>query len=130
MGEKEGGAMIDQGYFADKLNDERQRAVKTLGWADNELKSHDMSIQEAMPDSADDEIADSATETLTMELDASYQRRATSRLNAIDSALQRIRLGQFGTCVNCGKEISRARLEAIPWTPYCRDCAQELEVLD
>ncbi len=122
--------MIDQGYFEEKLNDARQRAVKTLGWADNELKNHDMSIQEAMPDSADDEIADSATETLTMELDAAYQRRASSRLNAIDSALQRMRIGQFGICANCGMEIARARLEAIPWTPYCRACAQDLQALD
>ena len=122
--------MIDQDYFEDKLNDERQRTAKVLGWADDELKNHDMSIQEAMPDSADNEIGDSATETLTMELDASYQRRAGLRLNAIDSALQRIRLGQYGTCVNCGKEIARARLEAIPWTPYCRDCAMDLQALD
>lgn len=122
--------MIDQDYFESKLQDERQRAMKTLGWADQELKSHVMSIQEAMPDSADNEIADSATETLTMELDAAYQRRATSRLYAIESALQRLRLGQYGVCITCGKEISRARLEAIPWTPYCRDCAQEQEVLD
>jgi RNA polymerase-binding transcription factor DksA len=122
--------MFDQSYFEDKLQNERQRAIKTLGWANDELKNHDMSIQEAMPDSADNEIADSATETLTMELDAAYQRRATSRLNAIESALQRMRLGQFGTCINCGKEIARARLEAIPWTPYCRDCAQDMQALD
>lgn len=122
--------MIDQGYFEDKLNDERQRAVKIMGWADSEFKSHDMSIQEAMPDSADDEIADAATDTLTMELDSAFQRGAAARVTAIDGALQRMRLGQFGTCVNCGKEISRARLEAIPWTPYCRDCAQDLQALD
>jgi RNA polymerase-binding transcription factor DksA len=122
--------MIDQGYFEEKLNDARQRAVKTLGWAEDELKNHDMSIQEAMPDSADNEIGDSATETLTMELDAAYQRRASSRLSAIESALQRMRIGQFGICANCGREIARARLEAIPWTPYCRDCAQDLLALD
>jgi len=122
--------MIDQGYFEDKLNGERERAVKTLGWAESEFKNHDMSIQEAMPDSADNEIADAATDTLTMQLDSAYQRRAAARVNAIDGALQRMRMGQFGTCINCGREISRARLEAIPWTPYCRDCAQDLQALD
>lgn len=130
MGEKEGVPMIDKGYFEGKLKDERQRALKTLGWAEEEFKSHDMSIQEAMPDSGDDEIADSATDTLTMELDSAYQRRAASRLNAVDSALQRLKLGQYGLCVNCGKEIAKGRLEAIPWAPYCMDCARELEVLD
>ena len=122
--------MIDQGYFAGKLNTERQRALKILNWADEEFKDHPMSIQEAMPQSGDDEIADSATETLTMELDSAFQRRAASRVNAIDSALQRIKLGQYGVCVNCGKEIAKGRLEAVPWAPYCMACAQELEVQD
>lgn len=120
--------MIDKGYFESKLKAERQRAVKTLGWAEAEFKDHPMSIQDAMPQSGDDEIADAATDTLTMELDSAFQRKAAGRVQAIDSALQRMRLGQYGLCVNCGKEIAKGRLEAIPWAPYCMTCAQELEV--
>ncbi len=122
--------MIDKGYFEAKLKDERQRALKTLNWASEEFKDHPMSIQESMPNSGDNEIADAATDTLTMELDSAYQRRASSLLGAIDSALQRLELGQYGTCVHCGQEITQGRLEALPWVPYCITCAQELEVQD
>ena len=43
-------------------------------------------------------------------------------LRAIEDALARIRHEEFGTCGECGEPISKARLEAVPWTTYCRDC--------
>jgi DnaK suppressor protein len=43
-------------------------------------------------------------------------------LRAIEEALVRIRIGTFGTCEACGNPISRARLEAVPWTRHCRNC--------
>jgi len=45
-------------------------------------------------------------------------------LRAVDGALSRIRQGTFGICGTCQKPISRARLEAVPWTRHCRDCKE------
>ena len=45
-------------------------------------------------------------------------------LRAVDGALHRIRQGTFGICEICQKPISRARLEAVPWTRHCRDCKE------
>jgi DnaK suppressor protein len=45
-------------------------------------------------------------------------------LRAIDDALARIRHEEFGICVECGQPISKARLEAVPWTRWCRDCKE------
>jgi len=45
--------------------------------------------------------------------------RATLRL--VQDALKRIDDGTYGTCIDCGRRISEARLEAVPWTPYCRE---------
>ena len=45
-------------------------------------------------------------------------------LRAIDGALGRIKQGTFGICETCQKPISRARLEAVPWTRHCRDCKE------
>lgn len=41
----------------------------------------------------------------------------------ITAALQRIAEGDYGTCAKCGAEIGAARLDALPYTPFCRDCA-------
>lgn len=43
-------------------------------------------------------------------------------LRAIEDALARIRNERFGLCEECGEPISDARLQAVPWTRWCRDC--------
>jgi len=45
-------------------------------------------------------------------------------LRAIEDALTRIRHEEFGVCEECGQPISKARLEAVPWTRWCRDCKE------
>lgn len=40
-------------------------------------------------------------------------------LEEVQDALRRIEDGSYGKCVVCGRQIEPARLEAIPWTPYC-----------
>ncbi len=41
----------------------------------------------------------------------------------IRAALARIADGSYGECARCGAEIPQARLDALPWTPLCRECA-------
>ena len=41
----------------------------------------------------------------------------------IRAALKRIRDGEYGICVRCGAEISSERLDVLPATPLCKDCA-------
>lgn len=41
----------------------------------------------------------------------------------IEAALERIATGQYGTCMVCGAEVAAARLDLLPWTPFCRDHA-------
>ena len=44
----------------------------------------------------------------------------TRTLEQVQDALQRIEEGTYGLCIDCGRPIEPARLEAVPWTPYCR----------
>jgi RNA polymerase-binding protein DksA len=46
-------------------------------------------------------------------------------MRAIEDALARINRGSFGVCEVCKQRISKARLEAVPWTRVCRDCKEE-----
>ncbi|MEM6655124.1 MAG: TraR/DksA family transcriptional regulator [Planctomycetota bacterium] len=48
-------------------------------------------------------------------------------LGMIEAALERIELGTFGICTDCGGVIPKARLNAIPFTPLCVKCAAKLE---
>ena len=44
-------------------------------------------------------------------------------MRRIAAALQRLESGDYGICVKCGAEIGEARLDALPYTPFCRNCA-------
>lgn len=43
----------------------------------------------------------------------------------IKAALDRMDEGEFGYCVSCGDEISPERLDVVPYTPFCRSCAEK-----
>jgi DnaK suppressor protein len=45
-------------------------------------------------------------------------------VRAIEDALARISRGTFGICEDCLSPISKARLEAVPWSSLCRDCKE------
>ena len=44
-------------------------------------------------------------------------------IRRIEAALQRLAEDEYGYCVKCGAEISEERLDALPYTPFCRNCA-------
>ena len=44
-------------------------------------------------------------------------------LNQIDHALVLIKKKKYGNCQNCHKPIPVARLEALPYSINCKDCA-------
>ncbi len=47
-----------------------------------------------------------------------------NELKRIDAALCRIADGSYGICVKCGNAISDARLNLLPDTPLCKNCAR------
>lgn len=52
---------------------------------------------------------------------------STEDLNRIHRALQRLRTNSYGTCIDCGNEIERKRLEAIPEAERCTECQHSYE---
>ncbi len=49
------------------------------------------------------------------------------KIEMIDLALSKITIGEYGICEGCGDDIAVKRLEALPWTRLCVDCAREHE---
>lgn len=68
---------------------------------------------------------DRATASTAAEMSVAQASQAESLLRVITSALNRIKDGTFGECMNCRQGIGLQRLEAIPWARYCISC-QEL----
>src|SRR6202007_1032713 len=77
-------------------------------------------------DTAQD-IADRAASSYTKEFLFSQSNNDRQLLQMVEGALNRIREGNFGECISCGKEINPKRLEAVPWTRHCIECQEKLE---
>ena len=68
------------------------------------------------------DLMDRASADTEAELQVRLRRSNGQLLKAIEDALARVRAGTFGACETCKQPISRARLEAVPWTRHCRTC--------
>src|ERR1041385_9481781 len=71
--------------------------------------------------------ADKASNSYTKELLFSQSTNERNTLRLIEEALDRIEEGSFGECINCGNDIQPKRLDAIPWTPHCIKCQEQIE---
>lgn len=70
---------------------------------------------------------DAALDCEQDELDSQLAAAESRELEAINTALLRIREGSYGTCENCGKTIPVARLQAVPYTTMCIGCQRGAE---
>jgi DnaK suppressor protein len=82
---------------------------------------------ELVSGSADQHMADTATETVDREIAYTLGEHDERLLTAIDQALARIDAGTYGRCESCGAQIGPERLEAMPWTTLCIDCKRKEE---
>ena len=48
-------------------------------------------------------------------------------LNQVEHALVMIKKKKYGICENCGESIPVARLEALPYSTICKNCALLIE---
>jgi DnaK suppressor protein len=65
-------------------------------------------------------------EILSRDLE-SLDEQSLAVVEAIDRALRKLESGSYGVCDLCGETIPDGRLEAIPWTSWCKDCAARVE---
>jgi RNA polymerase-binding transcription factor DksA len=72
-------------------------------------------------------MADIGSDNFEQEFTLSLMETEEGTLDAVETAIEKIEDGVYGECEECGGQISKARLQAIPYTPLCIKCAQKLE---
>lgn len=72
----------------------------------------------------DPDSADRITQLENDQVLTEMRREGRGEIASIDAALERLKRGTFGRCVRCLSPIEAARLDAIPYTPYCVTCAR------
>lgn len=68
-------------------------------------------------------MAEVGSDNFELEFSLSLLEAEQDTLAEIESALERIAQGVYGSCVECGARIKKSRLNAIPFTQLCIDCA-------
>ena len=77
---------------------------------------------EAVHDAGDSSVANQTSSEQFIEAEGD-----TVTLDQVQQALSRIANGTFGQCAVDGGPIEANRLDATPWTPYCRKHQELLE---
>jgi RNA polymerase-binding transcription factor DksA len=71
--------------------------------------------------------ADLGTDNYEQETAVSLLANESQLLELVSAALARIDQGTYGRCQECGGDIEPERLNALPYTPYCKDDAARVE---
>ena len=94
------------------LEDRRATLLARMEGIEAELDSHQSRDWE-----------ESATEREGDEVLEGIGLSGQQEIRMIEAALARIAEGEYGACAKCGAEIGEERLDVLPFTPFCRNCA-------
>ena len=120
------------------VEDKRKEALKTMLLKKKEYVLKEIEgylghrINEALLRKIDSALDDGDLSILDLGEDVDYalvEMRNKMRKN-IDDALRRLAMGTYGTCQECGEEISEKRLKVQPFAMYCISCQQKKEELE
>ena len=110
--------------LAQKLKEDYQKLVQEVrGEVENSGDQHRIDLLNSEPgDSGDESLANALADFNLAILD-----RHIDEMRDIEAALQRIKNGEYGVCVDCGDEVTFPRLQAYPTAKRCIVCQEQRE---
>lgn len=110
---------METGHFKAKLLDKQRDLLAEIGRLEAAARAaRDTEVEDAIDSVTSSEGRAEAFQESSLEWQT---------LTQVREALQRIDENMYGACLECGRQIEPARLEAVPWTPYCRDDQEKLD---
>lgn len=106
-----------------QLREQRQALLETirgeLSASDNQ---HFQDLAGRVHDSGEASVAD-----LLSDLNLAMIDQHVDELRAVEQALQRVAMGTYGVCIECGKPIEYERLKAYPAASRCLEHQRQYE---
>lgn len=102
-------------HFKQKLLTLKAEITQRISAIDKDIKHEDMSSN----------WTEQATERENDEVLESLGNVSEEELSMINNALKRIDSGEYFHCSNCGEDIPDERLELLPFSSHCVDCAEK-----
>ena len=116
----------DLKHFEERLLEERRKLLSQLGYLEK-------TMNKTQRDSAGDlsaysfHMADMGTDAMEREKAFLFASAEGRLLYNVDQALRRLYRNEYGACQNCGKDIGKPRLDAIPHASLCVSCQEKQE---
>ena len=108
--------------FKKKLEEERDDLITLL--ESHQIEREKVRLSEGSAErSPDPSEADGGSMAFELEKQLTLDENTKYLLNQIEHALFLIKKKKYGICENCGNAIPLARLEALPYSSNCKDCA-------
>jgi DnaK suppressor protein len=112
--------------FRGKKKEQYERLVELREQLVDELRTlsdHSLTYNKQ----AGEELADIGSDQFLREMELGLVTEEGRKVRLIDEAIERLKGGTYGLCSECGKEISEARLEALPYAKLCIKCKSRRE---
>jgi len=109
--------------FRSVLEEERTRLRALL--EEHELERENARLAESAAErSPDPSSAEGGSMAFEYEKELSVDANTEDLLRKAENALERLDQGAYGICESCDTAIPVARLEVLPYTTLCVECAQ------
>ena len=79
---------------------------------------------------AGEDLADVGSESFSRDVGLYLMAEEGEKIILIHDAVRRLVDGSYGNCIDCGKKISKGRLDALPYAKLCVACKSEWEAND
>lgn len=111
--------------FKKRLEEEKDRLEDQI--ADYERDLEEARLTESSSDrSPDPGNAEASSMKLEYAKELSIEQNTLDLLSKANRALERIDDGTYGICETCGKAIPVERLDVLPYSTLCVECASRL----
>jgi DnaK suppressor protein len=110
--------------FRRRLEDEQARLEGQI--AEYEREIEEARLTESSSDrSPDPGNAEASSMKLEYAKELSIEQNTLDLLGKVQRALRRVEAGEYGLCESCGKPIPIERLDILPYSTLCVDCASK-----
>lgn len=117
----------DLSHFRELLLAEKKRVLEELGWIESNYLGKSPKDASGEVSSFHVHPADTGSDQTEVEKAYLLGSATSEELEAIDEALERIDRNEYGICLECGSQIPRERLEAMPHAKLCLECQRRNE---
>jgi len=120
---RKGPVVLDKFLLGQKAALEEERATYTHQAESLQAEADQLAAEREPGDvQFDEESGEGDTLAVERERDLALSFQARAAVDEIDAALAKIAEGTYGTCEQCGNNIPKERLRAIPYAALCVSC--------